>query len=193
MNEEGTLLKKIIVSIGLVLLAVGAVILVFPAQEPHFEISTAKTWDLQSKILEPQNGTFYGSLMDSDRLFQLNISSSGPVKLTLSIVRHLGDPSKTPISPYPQTRSSFNEKVEIGSTGTYYIDIENENSFPVTLSGNVLVQEKEENQQTIYPYVIPGFLLVLGGVGALIFGIFRGKPKKLPRSRNVTKRKTKSE
>ena len=160
----------------------GVVILVFPSRVTYFETSTVKEWDLQSRILVPQDSTFYGHFMNSTRSFQLNIASSNssgtpaPVKVTASVVQHSGGSVKVPLSGYPQTGSSFNQKVLPHSGGTYFIDIENENPFPVTLKGNILVLQTEENYRTIYPYVIPGFLIMLGGIGALIHGIFK-KPK----------------
>lgn len=186
-ERGGALLKKIIISIGLILLVAGVVIFVFPAQETYLETSTAKTEDLQSRTIAPQDYTSYGSFMNSSRWFQLNISSSNssgapaPVKLTVSVVQHVGSPGKVPLLGYPQIGSVFNKNVPASATGTYYVDIENENPFSVTLEGNIRVQQTNEKYRTVYPYVIPGFLIMIVGAGALIYGIFK-KPSKFKRT-----------
>jgi len=153
------------------MLVAGGVIFVFPAQENYLETVTKRKWNL-SRTLAPHNSTFYGTYMEPGSWFQLNISSSSSVRVIVSTVKHDPDPTKIPY--FEHTGTSFNQKLPAG--GTNFIDIENENPFPVTLQGNVLMQHGEEKYRTIYPYVIPGFLLVLGGTGALIFGVFK-KPR----------------
>lgn len=76
--------------------------------------------------------------------------------------------------------SWINVPVSISAGGTYYVDLKNENPFSVTLEGNVLVQQTNENYRTIYPYAILGFLIMIVGTCALIYGIFKkpSKPKR---------------
>lgn len=185
MKRRTALFKRFIVSIGSILLVAGVVFLVFPAQETYFETSTVKEEDM-SRTLPPQNATFYGSLMNSSRSFQLDISSSNssgapaPVKVTVSISRQKGTRKDLIWGPF--TESSFNQEVPASITGMYIVDIENENHFSVTLQGNILVKQTNENYRTVYAYVIPGFLIMLGGTGALIYGIFK-IPSKVKRTR----------
>lgn len=157
---------------------------------------TAKEWSLDQITLEPQDtaGPYGYGPMERGMWFQLNIYSSNssgapaPVKVTVSFAQRLSTgPVSLPISGYPQTGSSFNQTVNISRTGTYFIDINNINSFSVTLEGNILVQETETNYRIIYPYTIPGFLIMLGGAIALVFGIFK-KPKKPLKSRSIHKK-----
>jgi len=165
----------------------GIVIMAFPAQEADFETVTVKTWPLQQKTIAPQNSTFYGSSMQPGMWFQLNISSSDSVKVVISILQHLGGSEKDTVAG-PFIGTSFHQKATVSVTATYWIDIYNENTSPVTLYGNVLVQQEEANYLTVYPYVVPGFLIMLGGVTTLLFGTLKkpGKPSK-PRSKHKKK------
>lgn len=173
MDEEGALLKKIFAGLGLILLVPGVVLFLFPVEERYLETVTKRKWDLQSQTIAPQDTTFYGSYLGPNMYFKLNISSpEGAIKVIVSVVKHLPDPIKDPV--FEETGTYFDQMVSSG--GTSYVDIENENLFQVTLQGNVLVLEQKENYLTVYPYVIQGFLIMLVGIGALIFGILK-KPK----------------
>ena len=165
-------------------------IMVFPAQETSLETVTVKTWNLQQRTIAPQNSTFYGSSMQPEMWFQLNISSSDSVKVIISIIQHLGGPEKDTIAG-PFIGTSFHQKATVSVTATYWIDIYNENPTPVTLYGNVLVQQEKTNYHTIYPYVIPGFLIMLGGITTLLFGTFK-RPRKPSKSRSKHKKKIES-
>lgn len=128
--------------------------------------------------------------MEPGMWFQLNISSSDSVVVTVSFAQQSsGGSTKVPVF-LPPEGSSFNQKVSISFTGTYFIDITNENSFPVTLWGNVLVQERELNYHMIYPYVVPGLLVMLGGASVLVFGISKGV-KRPSRLKDLRKKKIK--
>lgn len=188
MNEEGALLKKIFAGLGLILLVAGGVLFLFPVEERYLETVTKRKWDLQSQTIAPQDTTFYGSYLGPNMYFQLNISSpEGAIKVIVSIVRHLPDLLKETV--WEGTGTYFDQMLSSG--GTSYIDIYNENLFPVTLQGNVLVLEKKENYRTVYPYVIQGFLIMLVGISALIFGILK-KPKGPLKSKSTRGKKNKS-
>jgi len=184
-------LKKIIAGIGLLFLLAGLSVFVFPAQEVYTETVEISKWDLQSRVLAPfgqdQDSTFYGRLMTPERLFQLNLSSSDPIELQVSISRHNPD-EKVPI--FYQTGTNFNQEVPAYNTGTYIIDIQNKNPSSVTLDGNILVKKLITNYHTTYPYAFPGFLMILGGTSALIFGIFKKskKPSKSKRTKSKIKK-----
>jgi len=187
MRKEGIVFKKVLVSMGLILLVIGVIIFLFPKQEPYFELKpvTIDEWNLQQRTLAPQNTTSYARLMKPGMLFRLNIScanASNSVKVTVSFVKRLMSPIKVPI--FEQTGNIFNQEVPISGTGTYFVDVTNENPNPVTLLGNVLIQQKRINYYTIYPYVIPGFLIMLTGTIVLIIGISK-RPKRAPKSRMV--------
>ncbi len=178
---------------GLVLLVLGIAISMFPAQEPYIESEavTIAEWSLQQQTLAPQNTTFYGKMAEHGTWFQLNISSSDSVKVTVSLVQHAPGPTKVPI--FEEMGISFKQTVLIYSTGMHYIDVVNENAFSVTLWGNVLVQQQqtETKYRTIYPYFIPGLLIMLGGTTTLLFGISK-KPRKPSKPTSRHKKKIRS-
>ncbi len=107
--------------------------------------------------------------------FQLDISSNDTVQLIVSISSSVTQ-DKDPIRVL--TGTNFNQQVVTPYTGTYWIDIENETPSPVSLDGNVIVNQVETMYHNVYPYALPGYLIVVAGAGILIFGIFK-KPKRL--------------
>lgn len=174
-------MKKTFIAIGLVVLIAGLALTVVSSQEEYTEITQKDEWPLYSKTLLSQNSTFYATLMNPGMWFQLNVSAAYPVGLQVSITR-LPD-IKDPI--FIQIDTKFDQKVQASRTGTYWIDIENGNSFPVTLDGNVLVMQPETHYNSTHPYALPGFLIMLAGIAVAVWGGFR-KPKEGARSRRVT-------
>ncbi len=154
----------------------------FPMQEPEYETVTAKTWDLDQETLapwdQPYNSTFYASMMNESRWFQLNISSSDTVRVEISIIQRDGAPVKQRVAG-PFIGTKFTQKAEPTITATYYIDIYNDNPTEVTLYGNVLVQQRNAHYHTVFLYVMPGTLIMLGGIVTLAVGVFRKARKPL--------------
>jgi hypothetical protein len=168
-------------------LIVGVVTFALPAQETYLETTTLDKWEVQPETLPPQNATFYGRSMNPRLWFKLDMSSSAPVNVIVSFVQQsVGGPTKVPI--FEQTASSFRQEIPIPRSSTYWVDIMNENSFPVTLEGDVRVQQAETNFRTVHPYAIQGFLLTLVGIITLVFGIFK-KPKKPSKPKGSRTRK----
>jgi hypothetical protein len=182
--------KKIIVAAGLFLLAVGVVVSAIPAQETYIETITLeeKTWNLHLLTLAA-NATIgpYGSYMEPGRSFQLDVSSSDDVRLEVSIMTQQGG-SEEPV--FAQTGRSFNQKVAASVMATYVIYITNENPVAVTLDGSVFVTEEQTSLRTVYPYLVPGVLVMLGGAISLPVGISK-KSEKPPKSKSLSGRKIK--
>jgi hypothetical protein len=165
----------------LILVAAGIIIMALPAQEAEYETITVKTWELEGEVLSPQDGpynsTFYASMMNESRWFQLNISSSDTVRVEISIVQHAPTTVKQRVAgPFIGTR--FTQKAEPTITATYYIDIYNDGSTEVALYGNVLVEQRNALYHTVFLYVMPGTLVMLVGIITLVVGVFKkvGKP-----------------
>ena len=183
--------KKTIVAAGLFLIAVGVVVSAIPAQETYIETITLeeKTWNLHLQTLAA-NATIgpYGSYMEPGRSFQLDVSSSDDVQLEVSIVTQQGGAEANPV--FVQTGKSFNQKVVPNVHGTYVIYITNENPTAVTLDGSVFVLEEQTSLRTVYPYLVPGVLVMLGGAISLPVGISK-KSEKPPKSKSPSGRKIK--
>ncbi len=166
----------------------GLLIFLFSAQETHTETAEISKWDLQSTVLKPfgqdPDSIFHARLMTPGWWFQLNLSSSDIIELQVSIMLHNPE-EKVPI--FDQTGTSFNQIVPTSSTGTYIIDIQNRSPSSITLEGNVLIRKSQTSYYTVYPYALPGFLIILGGTSMLIFGIFK-EPKKPSKSKRARKR-----
>lgn len=182
-------MKRTFVGIGILLLLAGSLISFQATQGVNYDTVEVSKWDLHSKVLAPfgedQDSTFYGRLMHREWWFQLNVSSSNTIALLISIVQHNPE-QKVPISGWPKTGTDFEQKVLARNTGTYMIDIQNNNPLSVNLDGTILAYRPEPYYYNVYPYVLPGFLLILAGTSALIFGIFK-KPRKLQSKSKTTK------
>jgi hypothetical protein len=167
------------------LLVLGVAISVFPSQETYFETTTAKTLSLP-RTLASQNATSVGTLMKPEMWFQLNISSSGSVKVRVLVMQHSSNGSIKVLIWGPFTESSFNQEVSISTTGTYLVEINNENPSSVTLDGNVLVRQKETHYNIFHPYIILCLLIILGGTTTLLLGVFK-KTKRHSKSKRSQK------
>lgn len=182
-------MKKVFVGIGILLLLAGFLISFQATQGVYYETVEVSRWDLQSRVLAPsgedKDSTFYGRLMHRDWWFQLNVSSSDTIALLISIVLHNPE-RQVPISGWPKTGTEFEQTMFAQNTGTYMIDIQNINPLPVNLDGDILAYRPEPRYYNIYSYTLPGFLLILAGTSALIFGIFK-RPKKTQFKHKTTK------
>lgn len=123
---------------------------------------------------EPYNSTFWGRLMHKGWWFELNLSSSNPVRVTVSPMTQEGP--ATPI--FNQVGTIFTQKVKTGATDTYQIDIKNEGTSPADILGNVTAKEEITTYRTVYPYATPATLIAFAGATILVFGVLT-KPKKL--------------
>jgi hypothetical protein len=159
------------------LLIVGVAISAFPSEESHVETISEKIGTSTfTRTLPAQNTTWVATLMETGMWFQLNITSSDSVSVTMSVLI-----AQEPEPIWGATGSSFDQKLSVPGTGTYVIEVANENPFPVALDGNVIKQQYETNYSTVFPYFLPGLLIALGGAAALLFGILR-KPTRTART-----------
>jgi hypothetical protein len=159
----------------------GIALAAFPVEEHYVVEDTIEVWTLQGKTLEPppspRNRTFWGRLMRRGWWFELNVSASQPVRLTVSSIQRFGgSPMMSPF--FDKTSASFKEWVRIGSTGTYQIDIINEGTSDVNLQGNVIAKMNRTEYERLYPYATLGTLIASTGLPVFIFGILSKRRKK---------------
>jgi hypothetical protein len=179
-------LRKVIVSVGLIVLIVGFAALLFQEQEIDVETVDVDVWDLASRTLAPSgedhDSTFYGTLMKQNMWFRLNVSSSDTIELRVSVFQHDPDVKVPIINPLHGT--SFNQEVFPRSMGTYFVDLKNESPSSVSLEGNVLVKQRQEaTPENVHPYFLPGAIMILAGTIFVIFGVFK-KPKKRSKTKS---------
>lgn len=176
-------MRRKVVFLGAFLLILGLAIMILPTQEPFLakrEVEV-RSWELQeiSPVLPPQDtAPGFGRLMLPGMWFQLDISSTDLIEVRISVIQH-NPTTKVPV--FNQEATSFNQKVEISNTGTYWVDIENTSQSTVTLEGEILAKELEATPNTS-TYALLGFPFMLGGSIAMIHGILK-KPKKSPRAK----------
>jgi len=111
--------------------------------------------------------------------FQLNVSASDSVRLVISVLQQEDQSMQ---AMFNSSMSIFTQKVTVGGTGTYQVDIVNENQYEVEISGYVDARENVTKNNVFYPYSTPGTLLALVGIVVLIVGALT-KPKRIPKKR----------
>jgi hypothetical protein len=177
--------KKIVIT-GLILLIAGVGLAAFSTTESYIEENTVDKWEniWPSRLnppSNPENSTFWGRFMRSGYWFEFNLSFSGPVRVTVSVLEQVAQ-IMTPV--FNQSGTYFSQKVSIGGNGTYQVDIKNEGSVPADIApgSNVFAKENVTKQRTYYPYFTFGTLITLGGAAVLIYGAL-AKQRKLSRAR----------
>jgi len=77
---------------------------------------------------------------------------------------------------FNQVGTRFTQEVAIAGTAASLLEIDNEGTTPVNISGNVT--KIGNKNQTIYPYSSLGFLVAVVGSILLIYGILTRSGKK---------------
>jgi hypothetical protein len=167
---------------ALILLALG-IVLTFSIPESLPEEITLDKWDpVTPSTLSPQNetGWAYTELTQGGSFLNLNVTASDEVRLIIgdpSYDNATGEETWTNVI-FNQVGTSFTQEVSIAGTAASFLEIDNEGTTPVNLSGNV---KKIGNvYQTVYPYSSLGILVILVGSILLIYGILT-----LPRKRHL--------
>jgi hypothetical protein len=190
-----TKIRKAFVIMALIFLIVGIVLAAFSIQESYTEENTLDQWDLNKEpsTLNPQDlGPSWTLEMPEGSFFELNVSASNTVRMrigTPTYDEYVGEMVlMNPI--FNQVGTRFTQKVAVGATDTYQVEIKNEGTTSVKISGNVFAKKIVTiYRPTVYPYSSLGILVVLGGLASLIYGILT-KPKK--RRSKKKARKTRS-
>jgi hypothetical protein len=179
---------------GLILLTLG-IVLAFLIQESLPEEVTLDKWNpLTPSTLGPQNetGWAYMELTQGGSFLKLNVTASDNVRLMV------GNPSIDNVTGeevwanliFNQVGTRFTQEVPIAGKAANCLDIKNEGTTPVDISGNV---EKIGNvYQRVYPYSSLGALAMLVGFISLIYGIVTrpGPGRKHPKRKTGKKSAT---
>jgi hypothetical protein len=181
-------MKKALVGVGLILLIFGTILVLYSPEEVSFEEETVSTWNsiASSSLMpppDPHNATFWGVLVPPASRFELNISSSAPLRVIVSATE---SSTQTLISIFDETGVSFTQIVPEGDTpldmGTYNVEIRNEGSTVVnilpgsTVTAIQLIAEKHAS----YLYQASGVLAIFCGMIILLLGVFiKSKTKRL--------------
>ena len=154
---------------GLVLLLVGIALAVVSREESYFEEEVEQTWSLNQTLTPPpdsDNSTWWFQFMTSGWYFQFDISSSADVTVMLSY-----------ISQNPQTKTTLLEKTGtrftnkfVTGTSSYWIDIMNKGTSPVSITGKVDAVSRTETTRTVFPYTQVGVVVALIGAATAFYG-----------------------
>jgi len=173
----GITLRRRIIILGALVLFIGLVLSALTTQEAFSAKREVEvdTWTPPDRVFPSQDSTFYARLMQPGMWFQLAISSTDSIRLTVSLVQ--SQEVKTPI--FNQVGTSFDQVVTAGITGTYWIDVVNVSPSPVTLEGEILTKQLEPAPITSSPLVIVGAPLMIIGAIILVYGVLKEKPRTL--------------
>jgi len=159
--------------IALILLPLG-IVLAYSHPESLPEQVTLDKWDpVTPSTLSPQNqtGWDYMELTQGGNFLKLNVTASDNVTLII------GEPTYNNVTGeetwtnlvFNQVGTRFTQEVPINGTHATLLEIVNNETTPVNISGNVT---KIGNiNQTVYPYSLLGALVALVGFFLLIYGI----------------------
>lgn len=171
-------MRKAIVIVALILLLTG-IVLAVSIQESHTEENILDRWDpIKPSKLYPQNATGWAFMVKTpDGTFmELNVSASDVVRVTIgSIIADVsGEPTLEKLI-FNHTGTRFTQRITIAETDANFLEIKNEGTNIVNISGDI--KKIESVRQTFYPYSILGTLAAVFGLIMLIYEVW-AKPKK---------------
>jgi hypothetical protein len=167
---------------ALIFLTVGIVLAAFSIQESYTEENALGKWDLNTppSTINPQDsGPSWTLEMPEGSFFELNVSASDAVRVRIGTPTYNEDTEEVVLTNliFNQVGTGFTQRVAVGGSGTYQVEVKNEGTTPVNISGNVFAKKIVAIYQTVFPYSSLGTLVVLGGLASLIYGVLT-KPRK---------------
>jgi len=180
-------MKKAIVVTALLFLIIG-IFLAFSIQENRVEEVVVDEWDpITPSILYPQNvtGWAFMALTPNGTFIELNISASDTVRIIIGKLIFYNETTGQEIWHnviFNQTGTIFTKKVEIAGKNVDFLEIKNEGTSPVNISGSI--KKMGSAYQPFYPYSGLGTLAVLLGLTMLIYGILT-KPRTSKRHHKI--------
>jgi hypothetical protein len=170
-------MRKAIVTVALILLLTG-IVLAVSIQESHTEESILDKWDpIYPRELYPTNVTGWAFMeLTSDGTFlELNITASDVVRVRIGIIVPVDEEATLENLTFNDTGTRFTQRIAIAETNATYLEIKNEGTNIVNISGDI---KKIGNiRRTSYPYLGLGTLAAVSGLILLIYGV-SAKPKK---------------
>jgi len=169
-------LRKRIVILGAIVLVVGLALSALTTQEAFSAKREVEvdSWTPPDRVFPPEDSTFYARLMKPGMWFQLDVSSTDSIRLTVSLVK---SEEKSPI--FTNVGTSFDQPITTGLTGTYWIDIVNVSPSSITLEGEIITKQLESAPVTSSPLILVGAPLMIIGTIVLVYGVVKEKPRTL--------------
>lgn len=172
------------------LLLVGGVVLAF-IQESRIEEEIIDKWTVTPSTLNPQSqrdrvtGWAFMAGKEGGDFLELNVTASGDVRVRIGTVIGFNETTyetfyETPLL-FNETGTRFTQRVRIYGTNANHLEIKNEGTQTINISGNI---KKIGNvSKTFYPYSGLGTLAALLGAALLIYGTAAGRRKRHTKKR----------
>jgi hypothetical protein len=173
MRRRRRKIRKAFVIMGLILLTAG-IVLAYSHPESLPEQVTLDKWDpVTPSTLTPQNqtGWDFTALTQGGNFLKLNVTASNSVALMIGELTYnnvTGDQEWNNLV-FNQVGMHFAQNVAIAGTRASFLEIDNNGTTPVNISGNVT--KIGTINHTVYPYSLLGTLVALAGFILLIYGI----------------------
>jgi hypothetical protein len=125
----------------------------------------------------------FASEMGKGDFFEINISASSDVRVKVGNAGRdpFGEPMTIPPILFDGYGKSIVQRVNVTESGTYQVEITTNEGVepvgPVTLSGVLYAKKNEEKIEVLHPYLSPGTLVLLVGLGILTYGVL-ARPRK---------------
>jgi len=158
---------------GLILLTAG-IVLAYSHPESLPEQVTLDKWDpVTPSTLSAQNqtGWDFTELTQGGSFLKLNVTTSDSVALMIGELTYnnvTGDQTWNNLI-FNQVGMHFVQDVAINGTGASFLEIDNNGTTPVNISGNVT--KIGTVNHAVYPYSLLGTLVALAGFILLIYGV----------------------
>lgn len=185
-------MRKTFVATALIILAVG-ISISFLIQVQSDEEVVADEWNpITPSVLDPQNAT-YLAFIERAKVYsgekfpklnitalELNISASNPVRVRIGkiifteLTQITGEFDLTNVI-FDNSKTRFTERIQINGTDVDFLEIKNEGTKSVNISGSI--KTIGETVRTLCPYLNVGTSIVLTGLALLVYGLM-AKPKK---------------
>lgn len=171
-------MRKAIVIVALILLLTG-IVLAVSIQESHTEEGILDRWDpITPSKLYPQNvtGWLFMAKTSDGTFLELNITASDVVRVRIgTLTTNVSGEATWEKLIFNHTGTRFTQRVAIAETDANFLEIKNEGTNIVNISGDI---KKIGNiRQTFHPYSGLGTIAALFGLILLIYGV-SAKPKK---------------
>ncbi|MEM3697224.1 MAG: hypothetical protein QXQ94_06970 [Candidatus Bathyarchaeia archaeon] len=167
-------MRVIFVIVGFSLLIITIVLACF-IYEVHVEEVVIEKWDpITPSSLNPGNitGWAFAALTQNGTFLELNISASEPVRVIIGRLVSFDPTTKEEVWEdviFNQTGTIFKQKVEIAGKNADFLQIKNERTNSVSISGDV--KKIGEVTRSFYPYTGLGTITALLSVSMLTYGI----------------------
>jgi hypothetical protein len=175
--REEAKIKKTFVIMAMLFFMVGIVLAAFSIQESYVEENILDRWDgIGSSTqgwINPEDLGFSWTLeMQEGSFFELNVSASDTVGVRIGTPTYDGDTGEEVLTNpmFDHVGTCFTQKVAVGESGIYRMEIKNEGTTPVSIWGNVFAKKIVVIYQSVFPYLSVGTSVILGGLASLIYG-----------------------